>query len=385
MLRVVFYILLVASLFGLAAYQSGGPKFPERLLPANSTVANFFYENVRPAPEAPATPEVDSVRDLHILMLNYSAYDSAYVAKIKGMIEQRLPGVMLTDFWNGSDQSLKEALVDQQIVVITYPSTGETNQIRRYGKLLNQFVQQGGAVVVSGTDQFGILQHYDLVDLDFGYFCTDFEVHESAVEHPILRGTPAEFALANYIYPLDISDPNFVVLADVRGYPALGFKPLGAGKIVYLGLEYYYDESISTLILENTLRWLAPASAVSPVVQSTEERVEWTARSVRRSEETLFAGSGKSMANAPDFSLKIYPNPYFDKATLDLNLQKPDPVSVEMTDETGVAVAVLLPYRMLNSGFYRLELPNVSPGVYFVKCQVGTQTSVRKVVKVATQ
>ena len=58
---------------------------------------------------------------------------------------------------------------------------------------------------------------------------------------------------------------------------------------------------------------------------------------------------------------------------------------VEMTDETGVAISVLLPYRMLNAGLYRLELPNVSPGVYFVKCQIGMQTTVRKVVKTAVQ
>ena len=56
-----------------------------------------------------------------------------------------------------------------------------------------------------------------------------------------------------------------------------------------------------------------------------------------------------------------------------------------MTDESGGIVAILLPSRVLNQGFYRLEVPNVPSGVYFVKCRIGNQTTVKKVVKVTTQ
>lgn len=385
MLRVASFSVLTASLVILAAFQSGGPKFPERLLPANSTIASFFYETARPAPPVSNAIDADSVKDLRIMLFNYSVYDSAYAAKVKNLIAKRLPGAVISEFWTGSAYSLRELLQDQQVVVITYPANGNSKQINEYGKELIQFARQGGSVVFSGTDQFSVLQHFGLFDLDFGYFCSDLTVHESALDHPVFQGTPSEFSLANYIYPLDISDPNFVVLADVRGYPAIGFKPQGSGKVVYLGLEYYYDESVSSRIFENTLRWLAPSPSTTITTSPEEKQPDWTERSVRRSEETLFAGTGRTSVSAPDFDLKIYPNPYFEKATLDVNLEKSNPVSIEMTDETGVAVSVLLPYRVLNSGFYRFELPNVSAGVYFVKCQIGNQTSVRKIVKVVAQ
>lgn len=391
MLRVACFKILVASLFSLAAYQSGSPKFPEHSYPVNSTIATLGYQDLRYFSDALLTSDADSVADLHVLMLNYSSYDSAYVGKVRSLIAQRLPGVVLTDFWTGSDQTLAELLADQQIVVVPYAATGDPKLIRNYGKVLQLFVRKGGAVVFSGTDQFGVLQNFGLFDLDFGYFCTELEMHASTLEHPILQGTQSDFTLANYIYPLDIPDPNFVSLADIRGYPALGYKSLGAGKVVYLGFEYYYDEFLSSLILENTLRWLSPVAtsnlATVPAPESRDNNTpDWAARSVRRSQETLFAGSGRQTAvKTPEFELKIYPNPYFEKATVDLNLEKASPVSVEMTDETGVAISVLLPYRMLNAGLYRLELPNVSPGVYFVKCQIGMQTTVRKVVKTAVQ
>jgi len=278
--------------------------------------------------------------------------------------------------------------------VITYPASGVSRQIRAYGKVLKEYVQEGGAVLFSGTDQFGILQQYGLFDLDFGYFCSGMQVHEDAYEHPVLASTPSDFSLANYVYPLDISDANFITLADIRGYPAIGFKQIGSGKVVYLGMEYYYDEVVSSQILENTVRWLTPLSAgavaetsLASAAQQPAENTSWQTRSARRTEERLFAGSVGTApaANSPTFDMKVYPNPYLEKATLDINLEKSAPVTIEMTDETGGRVAVLLPYRVLSPGFYRVEVPNVAPGIYFVKCQAGNQTTVKKVVKVAAQ
>lgn len=387
MLRVASFTALVAGLFSLAAFHAGAPKFSDQILPANSTILNFILSETEPTDdwEAPVSA-FDSAQDLKILLLNYSVYDSAYALKMKQMVQRRLPGVAVTEFWSGTVSALSGALNNQHVVLLPYPAKGDFKQIKAFGKALSQFVQKGGAVVFCGTDQFGILQQYGLIDLDFGYFCSDLEVHEALLEHPLFQGTPADFSLANYVYPLDISDPYFVTLAEVRGYPVLGYKPFGAGKVVYIGLEYYYDEAVSTNILENTLRWLAPADALAGNLAAvSDNRGEWTNRSVQRREEMLFAGTGKAAATPADVDLKIYPNPYFEKATIDLSLDKSDPVAVEMTDETGVTTAVLLPYRQLNAGFYRLELPNVNPGVYFVKCQIGNQTIVRKVVKAQAQ
>lgn len=394
MLRVASFGVLVASLFILASYRSGGPTFLERPLPVNSTVASLFFSQEHAVlgdwALSPSGGLSDTLGGLRILMLNYTAYDSAYVGKMRGLISNRLPNAILTDFWEGSSQDLAQAVDKHQLVVVTYPANGSARQVRAYGKVLKQYVQQGGAVVFSGTDQFGILQQYGLFDLDFGYFCSGLEVHEDAFDHPVFASTPTDFSLANYIYPLDVSDPGFVALADLRGYPTIGYKNIGAGKVVYLGLEYYYDEVVSSQILENTLRWLDPNIDEGNSISSTQlnaENTTWPTRTGRRSEERLFVGTGNAAAlsNKPAFDLKVYPNPYFDKATLDVNLEKSAPVSVEMTDESGGVVAVLLPSRVLNQGFYRLEVPNVPSGVYFVKCRIGNQTTVKKVVKVATQ
>lgn len=395
MLRVASFAALMVSLFGLAAYRSGGPELLERPLPANSTVANLFViqgnVGLQWADAADAALADTAAKSVRVLMLNYTAYDSAYIHKMKTLLAKRLPGIALTDFWGGTPQQLSEALAAQDLVVITYPAAGVSRQIRAYGKVLKEYVQEGGAVLFSGTDQFGILQQYGLFDLDFGYFCSGMQVHEDAYDHPVLASTPSDFSLANYVYPLDISDANFITLADIRGYPAIGYKPIGNGKVVYLGMEYYYDEVVSSQILENTVRWLTPLSTGAEVAlaggQQPVENTTWQTRSAHRTEERLFAGSNGAApaTSTPTFDMKVYPNPYLEKATVDVNLEKSAPVTIEMTDETGGRVAVLLPYRVLSPGFYRVEVPNVAPGIYFVKCQAGNQTTVKKVVKVAAQ
>lgn len=391
MFRVASLTVLVSGLLSLGAYhQPGGLKFAERPLPFNSTVSHFSLPFERPsAGDLDILADPDPLgNDLHILMLNYTAYDSMYVAKVRYLINKRLPGCTISDFWDGTTDELKEALAENQIVVVTYPANGVKKQVRAYGKVLEQFVRQGGAVVFSGTNQFGMLQQFGLIDLDFGYFCSDLEVHETTADHPVLKGTPAQFSMTNYTYPLDISDPKFVTLADIQDCPTMGYKVLGEGKVVYLGFEYYFDEVVSTRILENTLRWLAPPAkaplAPEPVAAvSTANERNWTSRTVKRSEEVLYTGGGKPRTPAVD--LKLYPNPYIDKAVLDLDLPRTSVVSVELTNESGSIVATPFRRQIVTAGPLRVDIPNVPAGVYFVKCQIDGQNIVRKVVKVDVQ
>ncbi len=321
---------------------------------------------------------------LRVLLLDYSAYDSVYAGKMKTLLSRQLPAVGVTVFSKGSPQQLSVQLAQHQVVVVPYPAQDPERLARAYGKVLRQYVQRGGNVIFCGTDKFGLLQQYGLLDIDFGYFCTQVGVHEDERMHPIFKDTPEDFVLANYVYPLDVSDPAYVSLASVRGYSTIGYKPLGSGKVVYIGIEYYYDEPISTRILSNAVCWLSSQTACSPEAgeqpQKTEgEPIIGTApvRAVRRVEEYLYAGSGTSGV----VEVKIYPNPYVDKAFLDFVLDRPAATAIEMTNEGGTRVALLLPSRNLNAGQYRVELPNLSPGVYFVKCQIGNQTLTRKVVK----
>lgn len=380
MLRFASILALVTGLFGLAAYRAEQSKFGNPASAFNTTVTRYFSPEKHPSAfELLHTyaPEADTTSSLRILMLNVCAYDSAYPAKVHRIIQRCLPASTVVDFWEGGAGDLSLKMPDYDAVVVAYPSGGNPASLKAYGSILIQYVQQGGAVVITGSHEYSVLQHLGLFELDYGYFCADPTIHALSPEHPILSGTRSEFTLKNYAYPLDISDPAFVTLADIKGYPVLGYKPLGSGKVVYLGLEYYYDEAESNQILANALRWAArPRTQVL-----TGGNEGWANRRTKRTEVILYAGSGAFKADV--FDLKIYPNPYMVKATLDIDLKKPTAVAVNMTDETGRIISVLLPRKNLSTGLFRIELPNVAPGVYFLQCRMGDKTVVKKIVKAA--
>jgi len=356
-------IALLVGIFALAAFRSDSPFSHDRPLPFNSSIGQFFFEaDIAEMAELGEymQADTDSVLSARVLMLNCFAYDSAYPNKVQRMIQSRLPAFGFTEYWEGTAEDFSTALVGHDAVVLAYPTGAVPEMLRAYGKVLNQFMRQGGVVLFTGTHEFAALQQLGLFELDYGYYCKERGIHQTLVEHPVFSGVEPEFSEEVYQYPLDISDPNFVTLADVRGYPFMGYKQIGGGKVVYLGLEYYFDEPQSSRMLYNALRWALKTR-------------------VKRSEVVLYAGKGLAKTNT--FDLKIYPNPYYSKATLDVEITKATSLHVEMTDDQGRSVALLLPRRSLSSGFYRFELPNVSPGVYFVQCISNEGKEVRRVVK----
>lgn len=388
MVRSATLLVLAAGLFSTAAYR---PAFLSSIpcpTAVNSTVAPLRWTDPVPVPE-----NTDPNAALHILMLDYPAYDSVYARKVRRFVQQHLPASAIAEFWDGSATDLSAALADVDAVVVAYPANGQPAMLRAYGKALTQFVRNGGAVILTGTNEYSVLQFLGLIELDYGYFCEDLPIHAVLPQHPVFTGLPENISLSNFAYPLDVSDPGFVTLAEIRGYPVLGFKAIGAGKVVYLGIEYYYNESDATRLLANAICWavptradstattepLAEAGAANPAVAETWSAVRPV---VKRTEEVLFTGGRRA---ATEIDLKIYPNPYYSKANLDLVLAKAARVAVEMTDEAGRQTAVILPQRALGAGSYRLELPNVPPGVYFVQCNINGQVTVKKVVKTEAQ
>lgn len=309
-----------------------------------------------------------------IALFNYATYDSVYPLQMKRFLQRELPGATLSEFWEGSSTALEQQLQLQQAVVLAYPSNGDPALLAAYGKKLRAFVRQGGLLLITGTHASSILKQTGLLDSEYAQYFETAGIHLKKDQHSVFFGVPGDFSIRkNYTYPLEMNDPGFVALAESQGMPVVGYKELGEGKIVYLGFEYYEDEDIPSQILGNIFQWsLSPATS-TPLPTETQRSLP------KRNEEILFSGTERKV------DLKIYPNPYFEKAALEFELEKNNQVSVEMTDELGTSSTLLLPLRSLSPGNYRVEIPDLAPGIYFIKCKIGGQIEVRKVVKHSRQ
>lgn len=382
MLRLVVLAAIAVVFVGAGAFYLPGSMHDYHPIPVNYAQGNRLHAGAEYVPAAGYPFDVRTPADTslspQVLMLNYSAYDSAYANKVRRIIQGRLPRAVCSDFWDGTDVELQQALAGKQVVIIAYPYGGQSARIQAYGKILEQFTRQGGVVIFTGTHYYNVLQQFGLLDLQKGYFCKEPHIKGSGEIHLLLNGIPGEFSLHNYAYPLDIRDPGFFSLADVKGYPVLGYKPLGEGQVLYIGLEYYYDEGYSSRILANAVLCGAPEfAAFAAALDAPPAAPEWNNAGGSAVREMLYTGSGTAQAD-----LKIYPNPYADKGFLEIDLKAPTRLYINMTDVNGSQAAVLLPRRALQQGFYRFELPDVKPGIYFVQCYFDEQLKeVRKVVK----
>jgi hypothetical protein len=380
MLRYLPLFLPIAAALTLTAFVAvqQHPSFADQLLLVNST---------QEAMVLPLQPKLGSAREAwtmtdpsiepNILMFNYTAYDSAYANKLRRLIFKGFPNSKLADFWDGTEEQLRMALQDKDMVIVPYPANGIEETLESFSRIFSDYVRQGGNVLFMGTHKYATLRKFDFFELGTGYYCRNLSVHESLSEHPIFESTPEDFLTADVLYPMDILDTDFVSLAEVSGFPVVGYKSIDKGKVGYIGIEYYHDETVPTTILLNAIRWIYKDRYMNQSISA----VGTAARNITRTEQHLYTGSG----SREDFNLKIYPNPFASKATLDLDLPSATSVALEVADETGKVIATLLSRRTLQVATYHFEFPNVPPGIYFVRCSVGSEKVVRKVVKLANQ
>jgi hypothetical protein len=364
---------IVVGLISLSATVAPELRLPQTFA-VNSTVASFFFNENRALP----TPhydfldvemEADSTQRSRVLLLQYSVFDSAYAHKMQRYIQRELSGASIQHFWDGSSYDLTQALSGQDAVVITYPAVGSTSQLQSYGYALEHFVRNGGTVIIAGSHEYEVVHDYGLLNVDSIRYHADPLIHCTRPEHPMMTGVSADFAMSNYAYSVKINDPEFVVLGEVENYPMMGYKPLGKGRIIYLGFEFYTNETEPNHILANALQ----AASV--------KTLRTGGSAFKRTEQILIAGNNK----APKVNLHIYPNPYMDKGNLEFDLSKPAVVEIDLIDDMGRISQIMLPSRQLGVGYYRFDLPNVAPGVYTVRCKVGDRTETKRVVKAARQ
>lgn len=350
----------------------------------NTTIAHrqFASESVEQVLPAPGflpehTTPADSITlaPVRILMFDYASYDSIYAAKVESMLRRNLPNARIRAFWSGTAGDLETALIDRQVVVMPYPSNGDSDALQAYGAVLKNFVRAGGSVIFTGTHEYDVLRQLGLFDLDYAYYFADPVLQRPSFEHAVTAGLPTSFSLTNYAYPLEVSDPDFVSLADVNGYSSVGYKMLGKGSAIYLGLEYYYEEAYATRLLLNSIAWGNKLSKAA--------RAGRAAANPNRPRRLTLRLAPHEIPAKDSIGLKIFPNPFVDRADIELAVGEPTPISIEINDQMGNLVAVMLSRKTLAQGKHVLELPNLPPGVYFVKCKSGELITVRRVVKIA--
>ncbi len=87
---------------------------------------------------------------------------------------------------------------------------------------------------------------------------------------------------------------------------------------------------------------------------------------------------------APKSSLVIYPNPFNNSVTIDLQVAVEQSVSITLTDVFGKTVSAVLPTQTLSAGSYSYQITDadIAAGVYLVQVSRDNTLEVKRLVKV---
>ena len=327
----------------------------------------------------------DSTLRFEAINLYEMAYEPVYGENISAFVQGLFPSARVESFKGVNVADLAYKLRRKDVAFIPYLTLGDAQRLRQYGIALKDFAQKGGLVIITGTHDFEALQALNLFEVDYGFWKETPLVNEKDPYHPIFQGLDISFEGGNFAYPLELNDPAFRVLAEAASYPVIGYKPIGRGKVVYIGLEYYSANETELTLLRNVLLWafnrIAPPSPTPDALALLPEQDAPEPTEVFVKEAAQFRQTKELSEAAPE--AKIFPNPYVFKAQLQIELKTNDMLGAEMTDENGRLIAMLHPYKETAAGIYVYDLPQVPTGVYYVKYCTSTIREVRKVVKMA--
>ncbi len=304
---------------------------------------------------------------LQVLMLDVSTYDAYYSEQIQGALMAIDPRIGVSNFTD-ANQDLSQSLVGKDIVIVAYPHKGNTQKLRAYGTTLQQFAQQGGLVVFTGTHEISKLNLYNLIQCDRGSYNPAPFVR--LIQRALFtQNLPAEFSTSNFSYPVVINDANYVSLAQDGDRTVYGYKKYGVGTVFYVGLEFYHIDQINRTILENILAFAKNCK------QQTATQVNHTAAVVTESRNLPINYTTK-------VDWTVFPNPYVSRTQAEFTVTQTSRVDLSIYDEAGRTRQRLIQNVIYEPGQYVVEIADLPQGTYFVQLRIGDFRSLKKIVRV---
>ncbi len=153
------------------------------------------------------------------------------------------PAYNLTQYDGFDPVELGDLLNTAQILLIpSWNFSGNTVNIGALAAVYQQFAQNGGTIIVMGTDNTNCINQSGLFASSFYNYLGEFGiVNILEPNHPLTQDLPSSFVLSNYNWigqSLNSIDVNLIEYTDFDVTTVLGFNEIGVGKAIYIGFDY---------------------------------------------------------------------------------------------------------------------------------------------------
>jgi len=193
----------------------------------------------------------DSVK---LLALTYGVDLSREYPNTKTAVSQYFQKYSLTELNTTNPAVLATALNSADVFLIPEQESGSPAVFSGFATVLQNYVNGGGSVIICGTDISGCVFNTGLLSGTYSG-TTGGTVNIVDTNYAITKSVASTFGAPNATFRYNFSDVNYVSIAEVTGAHVVGFKPLGSGKVIFMGFDYYNIGNDAAKLIANSVEW----------------------------------------------------------------------------------------------------------------------------------
>ncbi len=240
---------------------------------SDTTSGNFIVYNNGTGDMVVNINETLGGDSLQLLMLKYSSYNTNYF-NIKTNIQDNNSSIQISEYDSWDASGLEAALIDKDVFIIPPTSIG-TYFLSNIAPILEDFVTNGGQVVMIGAQNYKVTAT-GLLNSTSDYYVSNTNAFIVGT-HETVNGLTLPLQLSN-AYGQTFSDIDYEPLIQRYQYQTgnnhiYGYKSIGDGNVYYLGSDFYYqnttaDEVLTNLmdyLYENTIGWIDMTTSLDTI------------------------------------------------------------------------------------------------------------------------
>ncbi|OWY19539.1 hypothetical protein B6N25_13980 [Sphingobacteriales bacterium TSM_CSS] len=191
-------------------------------------------------------------------LINGADVDQEYVTTLQA-INNYYTDYQLTEITTYNAAELEAALENKDVLLIPEQETCDGAAFATFAPLLQEFAQNGGTVIINGTNQSDCVFNTGLFSGTYQNFVSG-DVTVSAPDDPLVAGVSNPYNALNVTYYYDITNADVVRVVEYNNYDVVCYRNIGAGKAILIGHDFRYSNSDMQRIEANAVQNSASAA-----------------------------------------------------------------------------------------------------------------------------
>lgn len=165
----------------------------------------------------------------------------------------------LTEITTYSAAELQAALVGKDVLLIPEQETCTPAAFTAFAPILQTFVENGGTVIINGTNQSGCIFNTGLFSGTYQNFYSG-PLNISLPDDPLAEGVTNPYQALSVTYYYDVTNTDAVRVVEYNNFDVVCYRNIGLGKAILIGHDFRYSNPDMQRIMANAVQNAAAAT-----------------------------------------------------------------------------------------------------------------------------